>query len=549
MKSLLVTVWLILIILATSWFFFQPGMFYVHDYLHSARIAEMTRGLQDGHFPVRWSGHFGYGYGMPLFEFYAPLPFYVGAVLTMVGVPLLLATKLLFILCNVLTTVGSYMLGKSIYGRVGGLITAAAISLAPYRAVNLYVRGALSESWGIMAIVWILYSIYLTAKGSKYSWVGLVVSLSVLFLSHNLLTLIFVPFSVVIGLITLLYVHFSNRQKWSTFLQKTALFIFSYILAVGISALYLFPAYFEKSFTQVENIIIGGYFDYSLHFVYLRQFFSPNWGYGGSNWGPEDGISFFLGYAQLITVTVSVLSLLFVGKQLLLRLKQDFSKPRWWWFVSILVLLTVSLLLSTEKTSFIWKALPVMSFVQFPWRFLSVAIVLIGIISPFFLLIQQSFIKRWLLGWFFFLLFFTNAQYFKPENFLDTPDQYFTGDATVIENQLSEVLPDYLPSSAVQIVPPASLASCSAECTITETIKSLTHYKELTVLANGDSTLTFSVNDFPGWFATVDAAPVDIEQQSGLIQVSLTPGEHTVVLEFGSTRLLTVSDILSLGSL
>jgi hypothetical protein len=39
---------------------------------------EMERSLQRFEFPVRWSANFGFGYGMPLFNFYAPLPYYLG---------------------------------------------------------------------------------------------------------------------------------------------------------------------------------------------------------------------------------------------------------------------------------------------------------------------------------------------------------------------------------------------------------------------------------------------------------------------------------------
>src|SRR5688572_3917950 len=102
-RLLAVVVLLVLVALASSWSLFKPGFFRVHDYVHAARIAEMTRALQEGQFPVRWSGNFGYGYGMPLFEFYAPLPFYVGAGLYWLGLPIVTVLKVLWIGVSVLT--------------------------------------------------------------------------------------------------------------------------------------------------------------------------------------------------------------------------------------------------------------------------------------------------------------------------------------------------------------------------------------------------------------------------------------------------------------
>ncbi len=73
LKSYFVIIALILIFLLSSYSFFQTSFFHVHDFTHGARIAEMARALDEGQFPVRWSANFGYGFGMPLFNFYLTL--------------------------------------------------------------------------------------------------------------------------------------------------------------------------------------------------------------------------------------------------------------------------------------------------------------------------------------------------------------------------------------------------------------------------------------------------------------------------------------------
>src|SRR5690606_25347050 len=114
------------LILGTSWALFRPGFFRVHDYVHAARIAEITRAVSEGHFPVRWSANFGYGYGMPLFEFYAPLPYYFGAFWYWLGADVILVLKSLWLVTSVVTIYGAYLLGRQLYGRTGGLVVAAA---------------------------------------------------------------------------------------------------------------------------------------------------------------------------------------------------------------------------------------------------------------------------------------------------------------------------------------------------------------------------------------------------------------------------------------
>jgi uncharacterized membrane protein len=195
----LVAGWLCLVIVISSLALLRPTLFRVHDYVHGARIAELTRSAQAGHLPVRWTANFGYGYGMPLFEFYAPLPYYVGGLIYWLSNDLLLASKALFVIPNIVTVIGAYLLGKALYGRKGGVIVATAYALAPYRAVNLFVRGAISESWAIMVLPFILWAgVSLLrllgnkseAKQVRQKWLWLVFSLVVLFLSHNLTIII-----------------------------------------------------------------------------------------------------------------------------------------------------------------------------------------------------------------------------------------------------------------------------------------------------------------------------------------------------------------------
>ena len=308
--------WLVLslLVLGTSWALFHPEFFRVHDYVHGARVGEMALALSEGQLPVRWSSNFGYGYGMPLFEFYAPLPFYIGAGLYLLGLDLILTLKLLWLGCAIFTAWGGYKLGTSLYGRSGGILTAAALTMAPYRALNLYVRGALSEGFGIMALPWILYGIVLVVRKKSGGWLILSLAVAVLALSHNLTTLMFVPLSAVFagGLLLIERARFASIREW---LLQAAIVAGSYLLGIGLAAFYIFPALVEKDATKVARIL-GGYFDYRLHFLYIRQLITPFWGYGGSGWGPQDDISFFLGFGQLLSlILVAGLAMWWVVKR------------------------------------------------------------------------------------------------------------------------------------------------------------------------------------------------------------------------------------------
>src|SRR3989344_4665537 len=78
-SHLILALALVAALVVASWAAFVPGFFRVHDFTHGARIAEYAQAFGEGQFPVRWSGNFGYGYGMPAFQFYAPLPYAVSS--------------------------------------------------------------------------------------------------------------------------------------------------------------------------------------------------------------------------------------------------------------------------------------------------------------------------------------------------------------------------------------------------------------------------------------------------------------------------------------
>src|SRR3990167_10703069 len=71
------------------------GFFPIHDNTQIQRVYEMGNALRSGMFPVRWSENLGYGYGYPLFNFYAPLAYYAGSVFYFLGFDALNAAKLM----------------------------------------------------------------------------------------------------------------------------------------------------------------------------------------------------------------------------------------------------------------------------------------------------------------------------------------------------------------------------------------------------------------------------------------------------------------------
>ncbi len=352
---------LIVVVLSIPSFFalFHQGFFHPHDAIFVARIFAMAQGLRDSQIPVRWVSEFRFG--EPLYNFYAPLPYYLGALFSFVGFSYIDSSKLLLGLGIILSGIAMYLLASKLFGRFAGLVSAVFYIYAPYHSVDIYVRGALSESWSLVFFPLIFLAIYNLSKERRINqFIFLTLSLVGLFLTHSIMTLLFAPF--IVGWIILLFL-----------LKREIKFLYWVLgalgLAFGIAAYFLLPAFFERNLVQSSKLTTG-YFDYRGHFVALRQFVTPFWGYGASLWGPVDDLSLQIGLVHWGGVVVSLL-LAFLG---IFKLKKlAFLKTNK--LVSIVVIFLgleflFSLFMMHNKSQYIWDIFPILSFTQFPWRFL-----------------------------------------------------------------------------------------------------------------------------------------------------------------------------------
>lgn len=535
---------LILIFLASSYYLLQSGFFYVHDFTIAARIAEMARAISSGHIPVRWSANFGYGFGMPLFNFYAPLPYVVGSIFYLLGFSLVGSIKFLYLLINFITLLGAFKLGKKLAGNWGGIILAVAFTLAPYRALNIFVRGALSEVFAIAFFPWVILALY------KKNYLLLFISLVAIILSHNLSALMFIPLAALWALFIL-----KKKELWST--------IKVFVLAFFATAFYTLPSFLEKDLTKISTILTG-YFDYHLHFLYIRQFFQNNWGYGGSTWGASDGISFFLGYGQLATLFLIVLMFFihFLRAWRKKSLNKFFKKNKTLILAASITLM--SLFLSIGKSLQLWESLKILAFVQFPWRWLGSASFFLAMFSAIGSgLLKKNLWKKITLG-FLFLAFFFNAGFFKAEKTITDNNVFYYSDPQLIRSEMSKTLPDYIPQQmAVEEIlqdynkkypEPAIWLDqdlANEQTLVGQVLKSNNQSQTWKISSSEENLINFKIANFTGWTADLDNKETKIIEnpELGNIQLLVPAGEHLVKLSFRENNLHLLSNYISLTAL
>ncbi|MEP7167033.1 MAG: 6-pyruvoyl-tetrahydropterin synthase-related protein [Candidatus Woesebacteria bacterium] len=489
----------------------------------------MNRSLQAGEFPVRWSRNFGFGYGMPLFNFYAPLPYYVAQIPFALTQNAIFSIKLLIFLNAVLAFIGMYLFAKELWGKSGGLISAAAFSFSTYRAVDLYVRGAIGEATAMVLIPFALYGILRLRTHQKQGVIVTSLSLAAILLSHNLIGMITVGVVCIFAFAILGY-------------KKMIPVLLALLLAFLLSAFYVLPAFFEKDFTRVESTITTGYFDFHNHFVALRQFVFGIWGYGGSQPGLEDGMSYALGYIPIVLAAVSLLGVIVTKKKIRT-------------FGILVFFLLGSLFMATNKSVFVWDHVQLLKYMQFPWRFLTFVHVFLSAIVGASIVLLQKWRKikgEWIAAVIVLLAFVAmQTQFFMPEKYIDNTDEFYSTDPTFIRTEMSKTLNDYLPKAIKDDALPDSV---SERMTLTKGEGKLQITKDTPTLfsAHADCTteceLQINTFIFPGWKLFVNGKSMALAEKTTfpIYSVLLPSGESDITVQLVDTPIRMLGNTLSI---
>lgn len=334
----------------------------MHDDAQVVRVAQMFKAIHPsagvGQFPVRWVPDLGYGYGYPIFNFYNPLPYYAGALGMFIGLDALMATKIMFIFPIIGSLFSMYLLARLALSKWGALAASIFYLYAPYHGVQIYVRGSVAEYWAYAIVPLVFYSIW----KRKVMLAG--VSLAALIISHNLTAFMSIPFLIILFLFQL-FKSLKSAHRIS-FLMPYAL---SLILALGLSAFFWIPAVFESSKTQVAKMVLKEFDPPALHTVTPFQLWSSPWGYGGSSPRLDDGLSLQLGKIHVIGSIVAVVIVL--SRYLVKKELASYQSNK----IAIFSIsgLALSIYLITPLSEAVWNSFPVLSYIQFPWRFLTFA--------------------------------------------------------------------------------------------------------------------------------------------------------------------------------
>ncbi|MBI2611187.1 hypothetical protein HYW54_00385 [Candidatus Gottesmanbacteria bacterium] len=527
MKRILSIILLLLLTLPTYKILFSAGYFPMHDDTQPSRIFVMAKALSLGQFPVRLVPGLGYSYGYPLFNFYAPLPYYIGSFFFFLSKDIIIATKAMFLLGFILATISMFFLGRQVGGTLGGIFSSLLYTYAPYHAVNLYVRGAVGELYAYGILPFVLLALIKIIKGRlKEGFIIGSISIGALLLSHNILGLIMFYTLALFSVVYLVNI-FLSKKKYTPFLVIVSMII----TGIGLSAFFTVPALLEAKYTKIETLTEGTS-NFKSHFVYLDQLWDSPWGYAGSSLGRSDGMSFK------------------IGKILLLAAASIFTISVWrrsqlYLILASLTLFFISLFLMLDISTKVWETVPYFPFIQYPWRFLNLSLLFLCLIAAGITKIIPSHKLSILICFVVITLtIVTQSKNFTPR-YLYPPDPTKFISAESLKFDISKISDEYLPND-LQV--PRTKEELPKETV--EIIKDEPTEKIYNIKANDPRNLDMNMAFFPGWKGEFNNRPILIKNRNGKINIDLPQIKKGILkLQFLDTPIRTIANSISFLSL
>jgi len=484
----------LLLVLPATLALFKPGFFVSDDGDWMViRLSDFHRSFVSGQIPVRWAARLNYGYGYPVFNFSYPLSLYFGEVFHLVGFSFVDSIKLVFIFSFFIAAILMYFLGRELWGKYGGIIAAVFYTYAPYRFLDTYIRGSLGEAMSFIFVPLIFWMVVKLSKRRCWRYVAIgSLAYAGLIVSHNIMALLFTP-------IILLWLILKVRLV-------DALAFFG--LGLGLACFFWLPALYDKQFTVLSQFSVANFQDH---------FFTPK------------QLLMNLGLVHFLAV---IFSAIFLTK---LRRQTSF----------FLLVLAATLFLVLPFSLPVWKSIPFLWWVQFPWRFLGVATFCSAVLAG-------SISHKWLVIFLLALVILVNFRYAKPQSFIDRPESFYsTNEAT------TTIADEYMPIWVKE--KPVQRAEQRVEVIAGQgSIENLVFNSKKTSFdfqAETEAEVQINTIYFPGWQVKVSAkggsrpAMINYQNKQGLIQFKIPPGDNQVIAQFKETPLRLSANIISLISL
>ncbi len=417
-------------------------------------------------------------------------------------------------------------------GNSAAIVGATLYLFAPYRFVDIYVRGAIGEHVAFVFLPLVLLSLITLFKNKKnklrYFYLNFVfvsASFSFLILSHNAVSLLFIPFVI----FYVFYLFFENKSK-----QKLLLSITSLLFGFLYSFFFWFPAFVEGKYTLRDIVTNNAYLE---RYVQVKNLIYGAWNYGGTG-----EFTTQLGIINIIIIIAGVAFLFKFYKS------KDNLK---YLLIGTVVFFFISVFLMLPYSNFIWEKLTILQKLQFPWRFLSITTFCTSVIGAILIDKINLKSKNILAAIIIILSIIPTVNYWKADEYKLYSDSYFekpyasttdTGESSPIWSVRSM---DEFPKYKLEIL--------SGNAEIVDYSRR-SNYHEYLIDAKEKTRFRENTLYFPGWkiydnYKLVDNVEFQDPENRGVMTFYLDKGLHDLILKFENTKVRMVSNIVTFISI
>jgi hypothetical protein len=492
-----------------------------HDFeFHLSSWVEVARQWHGGVLYPRWAEWANYGFGEPRFIFYPPLSWLLGAALGLVLPWRMVPAALIWL---ALVGAGASMFRLAREWLPAGSAAAAAVFFAvnPYHLVIVYDRSDFAE---LLASALLPLAVLFALKLSKQGARG-VSSLAVVF---ALIWLANAPVGVIAtySLVLLLGVVSLIERSPRALLRGAGALTGGF----GLAAFYLLPAAWERSWVQIHQVLAQELRP-EVNFLFTRvndpEFVRFNW--------------------KVSCVALAVLLVLALATVITHRIRR--RVPGLWW--PLVVWEAFAAFLLFPASGLLWRMLPQLRFLQFPWRWLLALCLIAAILLA---LVAERAKRPWLIWTVVFLSLAGAGAAMVRDAWWDSEDAQNLP-AAIQSGKGYEGTDEYAPvgcdrTALPENSPRAALAADGQERARIHIERWTAEKKLLSVDVLHPATLALKLVNYPAWHAEVNGQPVPFESkpQTGQALLPLPAGHNEIAVMFGQTTDRTLGGILSLIS-
>ncbi len=287
----------------------------------------------------RWAAMANAACGEPRFLFYPPASWTLGALLT-AAVPWTLAASVYIWVALVAAGTSMFLLARRWLGRRDAIFAAVFYAVNPYHLVIVYWRSAFAELLASCLLPMLFLMVLKAAEGERRVIVPVSLVLAAAWLT-NAPAAVMIHYSV-----ALLIVFFAWRRRSYGMLLLGAAVV---VLGACLAAFYLLPVVYEQKWVKIVGALGAG----------LR----PQDGFLFTRTGDadHDNFNFLISWVAVAEIA-GMFFCAAAARSWRARRRDVWDGLLLWGGASTLVMISI--------TGLLWKILPKLQFVQFPWRWL-----------------------------------------------------------------------------------------------------------------------------------------------------------------------------------